>query len=111
MIWLLVRHQRNIYSLYSPSTYGMETWGMNSQRSLDKKQKHWYASSWTAGNEYVDDLYDECRLNVVVETTDISEIVRFMYQKKCSKEQIKEILDKAQEEFKNYIDFEKWGLR
>lgn len=111
MIWLLVRHQRNNYSLYSPSTYGMETWGTNSQDSLDKKKKYWYISSWTAGNEYVDDRNFEYRLNVVLETTDISEIVRFMHKKKCSKEQIKEILDKAQEEFKNYIDFEKWCLK
>lgn len=111
MIWLLVRHQRNKYSLYSPSTYGMETWGSTSQDSLEKKKKYWYASSWTAGNDYVDDRNFEYRLNVVLETTDISEIVRFMHQKNCSKEQIKEILDKAQEEFENYIDFEKWGLR
>ena len=107
MTLLLVKDSKIDYSLLSPETYGMDTWGMNSQRSLEKKYKHWYTHYWKAGNEWINDYEEEHKLNVVVETTDITEIMRYIFEHKLMNIKNK-ILDNFKEIVDDYISFMKW---
>ena len=63
----------------------METWGETTQRSLEKKHKHWYTHYWKAGNEWTNDYVEEHRLNVVLATTQIEEVVNYLlaHKSKC----------------------------
>ena len=108
MTLLLVRNSKSSYSLFSPDTYGTDTWGMNSQRDLVKKRKHWYTTYWCGGNDYIDDYSEEDKVNVVLETKDIDEIVKYLYNKKVKG--ITAILDEYAEIVKDYISIEKWIL-
>ena len=110
MTWLLTRDRRSNFTLYCPSTYGMSTWGSDSQDSLEKKRKNWYICSWKAGNEWVDDDYYQYKINVVLETQDIDVIVRYLYEHNAKCQNIKEILDEARKIFCQYISFQQWEL-
>ena len=82
---LLVKYSKYDYYLLSPDTYGMESWGTNSQTSLEKKRKYWYICDWRAGNSFVDDHESKFKINVVLETTDIDEILKYLteHNSKC----------------------------
>ena len=110
MILLLIKNSKTNYSLLSPDTYGMETWGTNSQDSLEKKRKYWYTSHWVAGNQWEDDYTEEYKVNnVVLETTDINKIVVYLFahKSKC----INDILDSYKEIVDDYISFTKWIVK
>ena len=64
--------------VYSPATYGMETWGSSSQDYLEKKRKYWYIHSWTSGNDWFDDINDNYKLNTVLETQDTKKLFKFV---------------------------------
>ena len=66
--------------IYSPNTYGMETWGSTSQDFLDKKRKYWYIYSWTDGGEWFDDITYECKLDVLLETKRLFEVIKYVEQ-------------------------------
>lgn len=89
---LLVRNLKDNYTLLSPDTYGMETWGSSSQTSLEKKRKYWYICSWSAGNDFdfVDEYISKSKINVVFETTDIDEVINYLteHKLKCKNEMI-----------------------
>ena len=108
MTLLLIKNSKTNYSLLSPDTYGMDTWGMDAQRTLEKKYKHWYTHYWRAGDEWVDDYEEEHRLNVVLETTNITEIIHYLYDHKA-KCFLNDILDTFKEIVDDYIDFAKWA--
>jgi len=108
MTLLLVRNSKSSYSLLSPNTYGTDTWGMSSQRSLIKKRKHWYTTCWFGGNDYIDDYYSEDRINVVLETKDIDEVLKYLQNKKAKC--IFTILDEYVEIINDYIVIEKYML-
>ena len=101
MIWLLIK-KANGYDIESPDTYGMSTWGTNSQDSIEKKTKNWYYHSWSSGGRYYDDEVSEEKINVVLETTDFEEVVKYLVKKKVN---IKPLLKKAKEEMNKYFDF------
>ena len=109
MILLLVKNSKTKYSLLSPSTYGMETWGTNSQDSLEKKDNHWYTSHWIAGNQWEDDSLTEHELNVVLETTNIDKIVKYLFQRKSKC--LNDILDTYKQIVDDYISFTKWMVK
>ena len=111
MVWLLVRDKRNSYSLYSPSTYGMETWGSTSQDSIERKSKYWYFYTWRAGGDWQDDYKESIKINVVCESTNIDDILYYLAIHSAKPEVIKQILDTAKKEFEAYVEFNKWGLR
>ena len=103
MKYLLAKEKGNSFELYSPETFGMETWGMTSQTSLEKKNKYWYIHSWSAGNEWIEDINEEYKLNVVLETADLDEILRYVFIH--NKAEINHILQEAKEIYTNYFDF------
>ena len=103
--YLLVKY-KNTYEVLSPETYGMATWGMNSQDGLEKKRKNWYTTYWRAGNEWVDDYSEEYKLNVVVETTNLSEVFRYLENHKCTN--LTKVLEQIKEIIKDAADLEAW---
>lgn len=102
---LLVKNGKNQYELLSPKTYGMSTWGSSHQVSLIKKTKFWYIYSWTAGNYWIDDDIYETKLNVVKETSNIDEIIRYLIEHNVKEIQL--FLDEARKIYNEYIDFMK----
>lgn len=77
LIYLLCKYRKNV-CVYSPTTYGCETWGSTSQDSIEKKRKYWYICSWTSGNEWFEDITYKDRLNVILETQDVKELFRYV---------------------------------
>ena len=113
MKYLLVKEKGNTFKLYSPETYGMDSWGdMFHQTSLKKKKKHWYIESWSAGNEWIEDDISTFKLNVVLETSDLDEILRYVINAtNYNQASIEAILVEAQEIYNDYIDFTAWCLK
>ena len=108
MRYLLVKNGKEVH-LYSPDTYGMETWGTNDQDSITYKRKYWYISSWSAGNEWVDDREYDYKLNVVKSTTHVFEIMNYVEEKyPKSLESVTRELLKILED---YRAFEEWWER
>ena len=79
MIYLLVKEKsKKQYRLYCPNIFGIETWGSTSQDSLVKKKKYWYIHHWSAGSDWIDDINESYKLNVVMETSDLDAIIRYV---------------------------------
>lgn len=110
MRYLLVKEKGNNFKLYSPDTYGMETWGGLSQSSIVKKKKHWYINHWTAGNDWIDEINDSYKLNVILETSDLDEIIRYVVANNNDRELIEYILVEAQNIYNEYITFSRCML-
>ena len=96
--------------IYIPEIYGCETWGTNSQDSIEKKKKYWYIVSWTVGNEWIDDDIYSIKLNVKLETTDLTEALICLTHLKLSKEDLAKKIDELKDQINAYIDFEKFYL-
>ena len=110
MKYLLIKEKKtNKFVLYSPDTFGMETWGMTTQKSLEKKKKYWYIHHWSAGNEWVEDEnYDE-RINVVLEATDIKPVVQYVIKDTHgNRAAVEAILIQANNIYNDYVAFSKW---
>ena len=110
MRYLLVKEKGNNFQLYSPDTYGMETWGGSSQSSIVKKKKHWYINHWTAGNDWIEDINEDYKLNVVLETPDLDEIIRYIVANNNDRKLIEYILVEAQNIYTEYITFSRCML-
>jgi len=112
--YLLVRHRGNRYSIYSPDTYGADTWGMNTQEDLIFKRKHWYATYWRGGSFEldIDDYEEETRLNVVLESNNPSSVFTYLIKHRARAENIENIrkdIDKIQEDWKKIDEWAKGG--
>jgi len=108
MLLLLVKTYKE-YKLYCPGVYGSNTWGMNHQEDLIKKKTKWYTTYWTSGGDYFDDVEYECKLNVVLETNDIDNVIKYMRTHKVEKYLYK-ILDEYQQIVKDKVTLERWLL-
>ena len=105
----LLAKENNKFTLYCPDLFGLETWGGRRQLSLEKKRKYWYITQWTAGNDYVEDVNDSCRLNVVLEATDLQEVLNYVIRTtNSSPAAIESILVQAQEIQNERVAFENW---
>lgn len=80
MKYLLVKEKgKRKYTLYCPDTFGVETWGSGSyQTELKKKRKYWYIETWNYGGEWLEDEITETKLNVVIETSDLDDIIHYV---------------------------------
>ena len=79
--FLLESYNRNRdVKVYSPDTFGMRSWGSDSQESLEKKRKYWYISYWKAGNEIylIPDSLESYKINVVLETQDVNKLLNYV---------------------------------
>jgi hypothetical protein len=105
----LLAKENNKFKLYCPDLFGLETWGDRSQVSLEKKRKYWYINHWVAGNDYVDDTADSYRLNVVLEATELQEVLNYVIKDTNSNPTaIESILVQAQEIYHERVSFENW---
>lgn len=109
MRYLLVKEKSGKFVLYCPELFGSETWGMSTQLSLEKKRKYWYIHHWIAGNNWVDDEnYDE-RINVVLETNSLQQIINHINANGGKRTDIESILVKAQQLYYEQIELENWA--
>lgn len=98
MILLVVEHEQGNIEVLSPENYGMETWGMSTQIGIDQKEDGWYTAYWSSGGEWLEDTYDENKLNVLLETTDVDEVLTFILkQENLTIEKMKELVKQIKE--------------
>lgn len=110
MKYLLVKEKNNKFTLYCPEIYGMNTWGESSQVSIEKKRKYWYIVHWTAGNDYIDDVIESYRLNVVLETPHLQQVISYITANVANNRPVIEsILVQAQGIYYDYVAFERWA--
>ena len=109
MIYLLVKEKDNTFKIYSPDTYGMETWGGSSQESIIKKKKYWYINYWSGGNDWIEDTNEDYKLNVILETPVLDDIIR--YATLYNESEVEHLLVDAKKIFNDYIDFMLWRVR
>ena len=98
-------------TVYIPAIYGCETWGGTSQDSIEKKRKHWYFVCWRSGYYDNPDYTEHIKINVALETTSLSEVLKFIRNLKLTKEEKAKKLDEIKEQIGKYLDFEKWSYR
>ena len=103
----LVAKENDKFTLYCPDLFGIESWGARSQVSLEKKRKYWYITTWSAGDEYHDDTEESVRLNVVLEATDLDQVVNYIMG--VCPAAIESILVQAQEIYHERVAFENWA--
>jgi hypothetical protein len=83
---------------------------MTSQTSLEKKRKYWYITHWTAGNDYVDDITESYKLNVVLEAEELQTVLNYIITETGNDpEVIESILVQAQEIYHERVAFENWA--
>jgi hypothetical protein len=110
MRYLLVKEKSGKFVLYCPEIFGSETWGLSTQVSLEKKKKYWYIHLWTAGNEWVEDTNEKHRINVVLETSDLEEVIGYVSNATNGDQgAIGSILVQAQDIYHDYVAFENWA--
>ena len=110
MNYLLVKEADTKYKLYDPELFGSDTWGMSYQTSLEKKRKYWYITHWTAGNDYEDDRVESERLNVVLETPSLQQVLNYVVKEtKNNQAVIGSILVQAQGLYHERVEFENWA--
>lgn len=94
MILLVVEHEQGNIEVLSPENYGIKTWGMSTQIGIDQKEDGWYRTFWSSGGEWLNDTYDENKLNVLLETTDVGEVLTFILkQENLTVEKMKELIE------------------
>jgi hypothetical protein len=103
----LVAKENDKFTLYCPDIFGIESWGARSQVSLEKKRKYWYITTWSAGDEYHDDTEESVRLNVVLEATDLDQVVNYIMG--VCPTAVESILVQAQEIYHERVAFENWA--
>ncbi len=109
MRYLLIKDSSK-FKLYCPETFGLATWGSTSQTSLEKKRKYWYISHWTAGNDYIEDSVETYRLNVVLETSDLRKVLKYVSKEtKNNRAAIESILVQAQNLYHDQVAFTSWA--
>ena len=104
MRYLLAKEKgKKNYILYCPDTFGAKSWGSSySQTSLNKKRKSWYIETWYYGGEWLDDKIIETKLNVVKETADLDEIIRYLAMH--NEKEIEHIYKDARKIYNEYLD-------
>ncbi len=103
----LLAKENNNFKLYCPDLFGIESWGARSQVSLEKKRKYWYITTWSAGDDYTDDTEESVRLNVVLEATELAQVVNYIMR--VCPSAVESILMQAQEIYHERVAFENWA--
>lgn len=105
MIFLVVDHGEGNIEVLSPENYGMDTWGMSTQEGIKKKDDGcWYTTYWSDGGQWLEDTYEEDKLNVLLETTDVSEVLTFILkQENLDMEKMKKLVEQIKEIFDDSI--------
>lgn len=105
MIFLVVDHGEGNIEVLSPENYGMDTWGMSTQEGIKKKDDGcWYTTYWSDGGQWLEDTYEEDKLNVLLETTDVEEVLTFILKREnLTIEKMKKLVEQIKEIFNDSI--------
>ena len=105
MIFLVVDHGEGNIEVLSPENYGMDTWECQLKKVLKKKDDGcWYTTYWSGGGQWLEDTYEEDKLNVLLETTDVSEVLTFILkQENLDIEKMKKLVEQIKEIFDDSI--------
>jgi len=66
-------------------------------------------TSWTAGNDWIDDTLYKTKLNVVIETKELSDIIKYI--EKNNEKQLREIVEAASKILADKAAFDSWVLK
>ena len=109
MTYLIHRARGNRYWFYCPDTYGMETWGMNSQEEIIFKRKHWYVHTWRAAPFFdCEDYTEDVKLNIVFVSSSEKEVFEWLEEHKARQEDIETIRKDIAEAKKDLEEFTSW---
>lgn len=112
MIYFLLAKYENEYHLYCPETYGLATWGDGYyQESIEQEDSKWFFHTWSAGNEWTEDELDQTDIPVVLTTSSLKRVIRYLKNHKATVEEIKAILAEAKEIIWDYMIIEEWTKR
>ena len=103
----LVAKEDDKFKLYCPDLFGFESWGTRRQVSLEKGRKYWYIITRSVGDDSNDDTEGSVRLNVVLEATELEQVVNYIM--KVCPAAIESILIQAQELYHERVAFENWA--
>ena len=73
---------------------------------LKKKRKSWYIETWYYGGEWLEDEITETKLNVVKETADLDEIIRYLVNH--NEKEIEHIYKDARKIYNEYLDLSEY---
>ena len=79
MVFLIIKKDNNL-EVVSPETYGINTWGMSTQESIEKRKDGWYSTYWSDGGQWLDDINEEYKLDVVLETRSWEEVIEYLIE-------------------------------
>lgn len=112
MIHYLLAKYENKYHLYSPETFGLATWGSGHyQEDIIYENNKWFFDSWSAGNEWIEDEINQDEIPVVLETTSLKRVIRYLKNHKATVEQIKAIVAESKQIILDYVAIEEWTKR
>ena len=112
MIHYLLAKYENEYHLYSPETFGLATWGNGHyQEDIIYENNKWFFDSWSAGNEWIEDEINQDEIPVVLETTSLKRVIRYLKNHQATVEQIKAIVAESKQIIWDYVAIEEWTKR
>lgn len=107
MIFLVVKNEDDSIEVMSPDTYGMDTWGNSSQTSLEQRNDGtWYIHYWSDGGQWLDDIREEDKLNVIFESENTDDIYKFV--KEYYPNQLEEIDQQIKEDLETFESLREW---
>lgn len=105
--FIIVKNQSETLDVYCPMVYGLETWGRSSQIGIDKKDDgHWYHTYWCDGGQWLDDIREEDKLNVIFESENTDAIYKFV--KEYYPNQLEEIDQQIKEDLETFESLREW---
>lgn len=112
MIHYLLAKYESEYHLYCPETHGFATWGSwDYQEDIIYENNKWFFSSWSPGNEWIDDEINQDEIPVILETTSLKRVIRYLKNHKATIEQIKAIVVESKQIIRDYVAIEEWTKR
>ena len=103
MVFLVVKYGERL-EVVSPETYGMDTWGGSHQEGIEFKKDGWYSTWWSAGNEWIEDTNEEDKLDVVLETENFEEVLKYFIEH--SPKEYRKANATIKEIINDYLDFD-----
>ena len=107
MLFLIIKTGDNL-EVVSPETYGMDTWGMSTQEAIEKRKDGWYSTYWSDGGQWLEDINEEDKLDVVLETENFEEVLKYFI--KDSSKNYRKAIASVKEIINDYLDYEDWFI-
>ena len=102
MVFLIIKKDDNL-EVVSPETYGMDTWGGSTQQGIEKRPDGWYSTYWSDGGQWLDDINEEDKLDVVLETKNFDAVLEYFI--KNNSKNYRKAIASIKEIINDYLDF------